>query len=151
MPNAFNKKEFDDEQPDDLVARGRCLGCPGADDRYFLSADAGPWRSGWGRGRACGGGFTVQVIVAAAVGGLAVVVWNAYRQRQTEPPAARETAQHLDVGETVQVDAWDAQGLAQVKHRGANWTAVNTVPSKPSPGLHRIQAIQGNRLVLEKI
>jgi membrane protein implicated in regulation of membrane protease activity len=98
-----------------------------------------------------GAGFTVQVVVAAAVGGLAAVVWNAYRQRQTEPPAARETAQHLDVGETVQVDAWDAQGLAQVKHRGANWTAVNTPPSKPSPGLHRIQAIQGNRLVLEKI
>jgi len=98
-----------------------------------------------------GAGFTVQVVVAAAVGGLAVVVWNAYRQRQTEPPAARETVQHLDVGETVQVDAWDAQGLAQVKHRGANWTAVNTAPSKPSPGLHRIQAIQGNRLVLEKI
>ena len=98
-----------------------------------------------------GAGFTVQVVVAAAVGGLAVVVWNAYRQRQTDPPAARETAQHLDVGETVQVDAWDAQGLAQVKHRGANWTAVNTPPSKPSPGLHRIQAIQGNRLVLEKI
>ena len=98
-----------------------------------------------------GAGFTVQVVVAAAVGGLAVVVWNAYRQRQTEPSAARETAQHLDVGETVQVDAWDAQGLAQVKHRGANWTAVNTPPSKPSPGLHRIQAIQGNRLVLEKI
>ena len=98
-----------------------------------------------------GAGFTVQVVVAAAVGGLAVVVWNAYRQRQTDLSAARETAQHLDVGETVQVDAWDAQGLAQVKHRGANWTAVNTVPSKPSPGLHRIQAIQGNRLVLEKI
>ena len=98
-----------------------------------------------------GAGFTVQVVVAAAVGGLAVVVWNAYRQRQTDLPAARETVQHLDVGETVQVDAWDAQGLAQVKHRGANWTAVNTPPSKPSPGLHRIQAIQGNRLVLEKI
>jgi membrane protein implicated in regulation of membrane protease activity len=98
-----------------------------------------------------GAGFTVQVVVAAAVGGLAVVVWNAYRQRQTDLSAARETVQHLDVGETVQVDAWDAQGLAQVKHRGANWTAVNTVPSKPSPGLHRIQAIQGNRLVLEKI
>ena len=29
-----------------------------------------------------GAGFTVQVVVAAAVGGLAVVVWNAYRQRQ---------------------------------------------------------------------
>ncbi|WP_312259845.1 NfeD family protein [Limnohabitans sp.] len=98
-----------------------------------------------------GASFTVQVVVAAAVGGLAVVVWNAYRQRQTEPSAAGETAQHLDVGETVQVDAWDAQGLAQVKHRGANWTAVSTTPHTATSGVHRIQAIQGNRLVLEKI
>ena len=98
-----------------------------------------------------GAGFTVQVVVAAAVGGLAVVVWNAYRQRQTDLSAARETVQHLDVGETVQVDAWDAQGLAQVKHRGANWTAICPSSPTPAPGPHRIRAIEGSRLVLEKI
>ena len=84
--------------------------------------------------------------------GLAVVLWNAYRQRQKGLAASRESGQHLDVGETVQVEAWDAQGLAQVKHRGAIWTAMAaSADAPPAPGLFRIQAIQGNRLVLEKI
>ena len=98
-----------------------------------------------------GASLTVQVVTAAVVGGLAVVLWSAYRKRQPGLAASSETDQHLDVGETVQVDAWDLQGLAQVKHRGANWTAVTSNKVTPSPGLHRIQAIHGNRLVLEKI
>jgi len=98
-----------------------------------------------------GASLTVQVVIAAFVGGLAVVLWNAYRQRQSGLTRSKESDQHLDVGETVQVDAWDAQGLAQVKHRGAFWTAVAKDSQLPSPGLFRIQAIEGNRLVLEKI
>ena len=89
-----------------------------------------------------------RVAMAAFVGGLAVVLWRQTRLRRDQ---AEPSELHLDIGETLHVDAWDEQGTAQVKHRGANWTAVNTPPSKPSPGLHRIQAIQGNRLVLEKI
>jgi membrane protein implicated in regulation of membrane protease activity len=98
-----------------------------------------------------GASLTAQVVTAALVGGLAVVLWRAYRQRQPGLMAASDADQHLDVGETVQVDAWDAQGLAQVKHRGAFWTAVVKDPLPPSPGLFRIQAIEGNRLVLQKI
>jgi membrane protein implicated in regulation of membrane protease activity len=99
-----------------------------------------------------GATLTAQVVTAAIVGGLAVVLWNAYRQRQKGLAASRESGQHLDVGETVQVEAWDAQGLAQVKHRGAIWTAMAaSADAPPAPGLFRIQAIQGNRLVLEKI
>lgn len=98
-----------------------------------------------------GASLTTQVVTAAAVGGLAVVLWSAYRQRHPGLTASRNPDQHLDVGETVQVEAWDAQGLAQVKHRGAVWTAVAATDVTPSPGVFRIQAIQGNRLVLEKI
>lgn len=98
-----------------------------------------------------GASLTAQVVTAAIVGGLAVVLWSADRQRQPGLTASSDAEQHLDVGETVQVEAWDAQGLAQVKHRGAVWTAVATANVTPSPGLFRIQAIQGNRLVLEKI
>jgi len=98
-----------------------------------------------------GASLTAQVVTAAIVGGLAVVLWSAYRQRHPSLAASGNPDQHLDVGETVQVDAWDAQGLAQVKHRGAFWTAVVKDQLPPSPGLFRIQAIEGNRLVLEKI
>jgi hypothetical protein len=57
----------------------------------------------------------------------------------------------LDLGATVEVDAWDAMGTAQVKHRGAGWTAVLAPGQTATPGVYRIQAMAGNRLVLEKI
>lgn len=95
--------------------------------------------------------LTTQLVTAAIVGGLAVVLWSVYRKRLPGLTASSDADQHLDVGETVQVDAWDAQGLAQVKHRGALWTGVARDALPPSPGLFRIQAIEGNRLVLEKI
>ena len=95
-----------------------------------------------------GANLTTQLAVAALIGGLAVVLWRQTRLRRDQ---AEPSELHLDIGETLHVDAWDAQGTAQVKHRGAAWTAVSTAEQAPSPGLHRIQSIQGNRLVLEKI
>lgn len=95
-----------------------------------------------------GASLTTQLAVAALIGGLAAVLWrqkNLRREKQTP------SEMHLDVGESVQVDAWDSQGLAQVKHRGAQWTAVCPSMPTPEPGAYRIQALQGNRLVLEKI
>jgi membrane protein implicated in regulation of membrane protease activity len=95
-----------------------------------------------------GMGLTVQLVTAALVGGSAVVFW---RQKSLRREAKVPTELHLDIGETVEVIAWDANGTAQVKHRGANWTAVGASGHAPSLGTHRIQAILGNRLVLEKI
>lgn len=95
-----------------------------------------------------GAGLTTQLVTASLIGGLAVVLW---RQKSLRRRAQVPTELHLDIGETVEVIAWDANGTAQVKHRGANWTAVCTSAHTPSPGTHRIHAIQGNRLVLEKI
>mgnify|MGYP000054651764 FL=1 len=95
-----------------------------------------------------GMGLNVQLVTAALIGGSAVVLW---RQKSLRREAQVPTELHLDIGETVEVIAWDANGTAQVKHRGANWTAVCTSAHTPSPGAHRIQGIQGSRLVLEKI
>lgn len=95
--------------------------------------------------------LTAQLVTASLVGGLAVTAWHVLRQRSVSDQQATDAAQHLDVGETIQVEAWDAQGTAQVKHRGAPWTAVAAPGTNPSPGLHRIAAVTGNRLVLEKI
>jgi len=92
--------------------------------------------------------LTSQIVTAAAVGGSAVVLWHL---RQTKTNAAQDTNIHIDIGETITVDAWNAQGHAQVKHRGAQWTAVCREGASPEIGLHRISEMQGNRLVLEKI
>ena len=58
---------------------------------------------------------------------------------------------HLDLGETVQVTEWSAEGLALVKHRGAQWTALLAAGQLPTTGAHRIVEIMGSRLVIEKI
>jgi membrane protein implicated in regulation of membrane protease activity len=95
-------------------------------------------------------GLAAQLVAAALVGGLGALLLGQWRKRQTTTPQEAHD-QHLDLGATVQVQAWDAQGTAQVKHRGTTWTAVMAPGQTPSPGVYRIQALAGNRLVLEKI
>jgi membrane protein implicated in regulation of membrane protease activity len=97
-----------------------------------------------------GFGTIFQLVAAAIVGGAGALGLAQWRKRQ---PTTSQDAQdqHLDLGATVQVDAWDAQGTAQVKHRGAAWTAVLAPGQTAAPGVYRIQAMAGNRLVLEKI
>ena len=94
--------------------------------------------------------LSTQLVTAAIVGGLGVVMLGQWRKHQTNT-AQEAQNQHLDLGSTVEVDAWDAQRTAQVKHRGAAWTAVLAPGQSAAPGAHRIQAMAGNRLVLEKI
>ena len=95
--------------------------------------------------------LTGQIVTAAVVGGLAVTLWSQYRQRHAATNPNNDQDVHLDIGETVQVQAWDAEGSTQVKHRGAIWTAVIAPDHPLEPGLHRIEALVGNRLVLRKV
>ena len=97
-----------------------------------------------------GHGLNAQLVVAAAVGCLGVVLLGQWRKRQAITPQDAQD-QHLDLGSTVLVEAWDAQGTTQVKHRGAVWGAVHVTHQAPAPGAHRIQAMVGNRLLLERI
>ncbi len=96
-----------------------------------------------------GAGMTTQLVTAAVVGLAAVLVWHRWRQRSAEPTARAQRSVNLDIGEQVMVDTW-VQGSAEVKYRGAQWQAVCHSPS-PTPGLHRVVELQGNRLVLEPV
>lgn len=99
-----------------------------------------------------GAGQALQLVVAAVVGGGAVAVWHVLRGRQ--PAALRAEANrdvNLDVGETVQVEAWNADGTAVVKYRGAAWTVVPGSGGPHATGAHRVREVVGNRLVVEKI
>ena len=94
------------------------------------------------------GSLTWQVVTAAIVGGGAAVLWHLKKPLSND---AQDSNVHLDIGETVTVEAWDAQGHTQVKHRGAQWAAMCSPGATPETGLHRIIEMQGNCLVLEKI
>ena len=99
-----------------------------------------------------GWGLTAQMLVAAVVGGGAVVGWHLRQtqRRHQEPPAQANANANLDIGETVQVDAWNADGTADVHYRGARWTAIHRQGVTPGPGTHRVAELVGSRLLVDK-
>jgi len=98
-----------------------------------------------------GAAMPVQLLVAAAIGGGAVVLWYFVRgKRQGNAPAASNSDVNMDIGGTVMVDSWSLDGTAQVKYRGAQWTVVRREGSAPETGMHRVAEVVGNRLVVEK-
>jgi membrane protein implicated in regulation of membrane protease activity len=99
-----------------------------------------------------GAGLVVQLVVAAAVGGGAVVAWRLRKAQHGEDKAAQSNVNvNLDIGESVLVEGWKPDGTAQVHYRGAQWTAIHREGAAPIAGLHRVVELVGNRLVLEKI
>ena len=98
-----------------------------------------------------GSPLTVQLVVAAVVGGAAVLVWRRLKQgRSAEPEAQSNPNVNLDIGALVSVEAWASDGSAQVHYRGANWTAIHRPGVTTESGEHRVVEVQGSRLVLEK-
>ena len=94
----------------------------------------------------------LQFLAAAAVGGGAVVAWRAYRQRlPAVSPASANRDVNLDIGETIQVAAWNADGTASVKYRGAQWAVAHVAGIVPVTGPHRIVEVVGNRLIVDKL
>jgi membrane protein implicated in regulation of membrane protease activity len=94
--------------------------------------------------------FGSQMLVAAVVGGGAVAAWHVSRGRQPAAlPANANRDVNLDIGETVHVAVWDAEGNAEVNYRGASWAARYAGSGPPRPGSHVIRAVDGSRLLLE--
>jgi membrane protein implicated in regulation of membrane protease activity len=105
----------------------------------------------------------VQIITAGIVGGGAVALWHWRRLQEPKPiDASRNPDTLIDIGQNVHVERWHVDGTATVKYRGANWTAILAATESTSAdavnttdghvtGNFRIKALQGSRLVLEKI
>jgi membrane protein implicated in regulation of membrane protease activity len=93
-----------------------------------------------------------QLIVAAIASLGAVIGWHAIRRkRPPEPPTGANRDVNLDIGERVYVDAWNADGTATVRYRGAQWTVISRAGSEPSAGEHKVAEVIGSRLVVEKV
>ena len=93
-----------------------------------------------------------QVTAAAVVGALAVVACYLYRRTRPGDPSPRsDRSVNLDIGETVYIEAWNSDGTAQVKYRGANWTAVHRPGITPATGQHRVSELIGNRLLVDPV
>ena len=96
--------------------------------------------------------FSGQLVVAALFGGGAVALWHVKRSREPKAPPVQENRDvNLDIGERVRVPHWDADGTSRVTYRGAAWSARWAGSGTPQPGEHVIRAVDGNRLLLDRI
>lgn len=92
---------------------------------------------------------TAQMLGAAVVGGAAVALWHWRRAQRGAPvPAAANPDVNLDVGQTVHVTHWQADGSAVVQYRGSAWQAQLQSGAPAQAGVHTIVAVQSNHLVL---
>lgn len=92
-----------------------------------------------------------QMLASAVIGG--VGVFALHRQRAKAPKAAPASSNpdvNLDIGQTVQVDTWSNDGLAQVKYRGAAWQARFIGSAPAQSGRHVIRAVEGSCLLLDR-
>jgi len=92
-----------------------------------------------------------QLLAAAAAGMVAALTCYLVRKRsRRSAPDDNNPIDNLDLGASVMVAQWQADGTAQVRYRGAQWTAIaHPAQTAPAPGLHRVAAVVGNRLLLE--
>jgi membrane protein implicated in regulation of membrane protease activity len=94
-----------------------------------------------------GAGISIQIVTAAIAGGAATAAWHIQRTRGRRAVAADGNRDvNLDIGQTVHVAAWAADGSARVPYRGAAWTVRYTGPGTPAPGNHIIVAVRGSEL-----
>jgi len=94
-------------------------------------------------------GLSAQIVTGALVGIAATAGWHFKRARHPRSaPAESNRDVNLDIGQTVHVRAWGADGTAHVSYRGANWAASFGGEGTPAPGQHAIVAVRGNQLVL---
>ena len=107
-----------------------------------------------------GAGTSLQMVLAAAAGGASVLVLHYSRKSLIKPIRAEANRDvNMDIGGLVQVDAWAADGTAQVQYRGAAWTVVPQNAALANAGVansrvlgqHRIVEVSGNHLLVEKV
>lgn len=103
-------------------------------------------------GAHAGASSAAQFVIAALVGGGSVLVWRSIKAKAPPtPPASANQDVNMDIGGTVQVDHWQADGTGTVIYRGARWNVSHTAGAVAMAGAHRIVEVIGSRLVLEKI
>jgi membrane protein implicated in regulation of membrane protease activity len=98
----------------------------------------------------CGALVEWQLLAAAIIGIAAVLLLRRSRfGRLRKTDARHDPNVILDIGQTVEVAAWQEQGshhVARVPYRGALWDVELETGHRALPGIHVIREIRGSRL-----
>jgi len=96
-------------------------------------------------------GLEWQLVACAVVALLGLLVLRRTGVlKKREIDAGRNADVNMDIGQTVEVEAWSEAGLARVWYRGAHWQAELAAGQPRQAGLHVIAEVRGTRLVLAR-
>ncbi len=99
-----------------------------------------------------GFGINTQLVVGALIGAGAVTAWHFKRRSMPVSAVAAENRDvNLDIGETVQVNDWDAQGGGSTQYRGSRWQVRFMGTGLPPSGSFVIRRVEANRLFVEPL
>ena len=95
---------------------------------------------------------SVQLVIASIVGGGAVIAWHFMRTKKTVSKHAEFNSDvNMDIGQSVYIGAWLADGTTNVKYRGSSWTAQLQAGSAVEAGNYNIEQVIGSRLIVKKL
>lgn len=97
-------------------------------------------------------GLAAQLVVCAIIIVLGALALRRAGVLKTREDASANADVNLDIGQEVNIAAWEADGTARVWYRGAHWEARAQSGYAPrQTGPHRIIAVRGNQLILEPL
>ena len=95
---------------------------------------------------------TAQLVIAALIGGGAVVAWHFLRGKKMVGKNAEFNSDvNMDIGQTVIVESWQPDGTASIKYRGSSWTAQLQAGSATGAGSYTVEQVIGSRLIVKKL
>lgn len=90
-----------------------------------------------------------QTVAAALVAAILIAALRRTRfGKLRRANAGTDPDVNLDIGQELDVSAWDANGRARVPYRGADWTVELAPDCTAAPGRYRIVAVRGSTLVV---
>ena len=94
-----------------------------------------------------GAGMAAQWAAAALVGAGTTGLWHWKRSRQpAATPSARNSDVNIDIGQSVHVSEWAADGSARVQYRGSSWAVRLEGHALPQAGEHLIVSVHSGHL-----
>lgn len=91
-----------------------------------------------------GASLAVQFGIAGVLGVALTIAAHRWRLAHASPPPLPS----LDVGQTVHVETWNADGTARVAYRGTTWDAELAAPDVPRAETLYIVAMRGSVLIV---
>lgn len=90
-----------------------------------------------------------QTLAAALVAIAGIVALRRTRYgRLRRGNASTDPDVNLDIGQELEVPAWDIHRRARVPYRGADWTVELAPDTAPQPGRFRIVEVRGSTLIV---